>query len=102
METILEGMSQIQFIRYCRLQEMEPEVYQGVPYPHPFLLLWLECRRQANPFSGATAYPEPEKGYMDQDAGLMLAFEVMEEIYDQREQAKKRGEEIRKITREHS
>ena len=80
---------------------MDQEVWKETSYPHPYLLIWLECRRQANPFTGAISYPEPEKGYLDQDAELMLAFEVLEEIQDQREEEKKRIEEIKKFTQQH-
>lgn len=47
--------------------------------------------------TGVSSYPHPEKGYMEQDAELMLAFEVLEELYDlrekQEEQRKKMQEE---------
>lgn len=78
-------MSARQFVRYCQLQEMDRDIYNEVAFPHPYLLLWLECKRHANPFTGVAALPEPEKGYLDQDAELMLAFECLDEIQTGRE-----------------
>lgn len=47
------------------------------------------------------SYPEPEKGYLDQDAELMLAFEALDEISDEQEAEKKRVEDIKRFTEQH-
>lgn len=57
---------------------MFAEDYVDVPYPHYYLTMWLECKRYALP-NGAPALPEPDKAPDNQDADLMLAFEVLEE-----------------------
>jgi hypothetical protein len=60
---------------------LEPQDYEGVPYPHPYLSLWLECKRYPSA-SGAPALPDPTRGGpLDQDAETMLAFEVLEEAH---------------------
>ena len=45
--------------------------------------------------TGAIAYPEPEKGYLDQDAELMLAIEVLEECYAIREAEEERRKALK-------
>ncbi len=45
---------------------------------------------------GIPALPQPEKGVLDQDADLMLAFDVLEEANDQwakEEEARRRNRE---------
>ena len=85
-------MSHLQFVRYCQRIGADPAVYERVSYPHPYIILWLECRKQANPITGAPSYPDPERGYMEQDADLMLAFEVLEELQEvqQKEEEQRR------------
>lgn len=61
----------------------------------------MEARRQVNPITGVTSYPEPNKGYLEQDAELMLAFEVLEELYDEHEAEQERIEEIKKARAAH-
>lgn len=61
----------------------------------------MEARRQVNPITGITSYPEPSKGYLEQDAELMLAFEVLEELYEKHEAEQERIEEMKKIRAAH-
>lgn len=93
-------MSHKQYIRYCLLTEIDPLYYQQIQYPHPYLLIWLECRRHGNPLTGAASLPEPEKGWLDQDAELMLAFEILEEIQEAREEEQKKKEQMKAQVKE--
>jgi len=61
---------------------MDDEDYKGVPYPHPYLSLWLECKRYSSP-SGVPALPDPQRGPLDQDGETMLAFDVLGEAHEQ-------------------
>ena len=79
----------------CQREGLDPEDYEGVPYPHPYIEIWIECRRHLNSM-GVPALPQPEKGVLDQDADLMLAFDLLEEA--QEEWA--REEEIKRKNRE--
>jgi hypothetical protein len=79
----LEGLSHRQYYLQCvESWEMEEEDYKEVPYPHPYLALWLECKRYASP-SGVPALPDPLLGPLDQDAETMLAFDVLNEAHAQ-------------------
>jgi hypothetical protein len=44
--------------------------------------------------SGVTAYPEPQKGYMEQDADLMLAFSVCDEFQESQKKDQERREQV--------
>ena len=66
----------------CREDGLPPEDYEGVAYPHPYLLIWIECKRYGDPATGTPALPEPQMGVLGQDADLMLAFEVLEEAQE--------------------
>jgi hypothetical protein len=94
-------MTHRQFHNFCKRRLLEPELYEGVQYPHPYLMIWLECRKQANPITGAISYPDPTKGYLEQDAELMLALEVLEELYQELEQEKDRLEKVKEYTQKH-
>lgn len=60
---------------------MEEEYYNGIPYPHAYLLIWFDCKRYANPLTGALAFYDSTVGYEGQDAHLTLALELLEEHY---------------------
>lgn len=69
-------------------------------YPHAYILIWLETLRHADSMSGVPSYPDPTRGYLEQDADLMLACSVCEEfreeqqkIDDQRKQVSDRVKE---------
>ncbi len=70
----------------CIAQGTPREDYDGVLFPHSYIEMWIECRRHADPTTGVPALPEPHKGVLDQDAELMLAFELLEEAMGVREQ----------------
>ena len=61
---------------------------------HPYIKIWMGCKRFSTSMSGAPILPGPGS-YLDQDAELMLAFEILEEVWDTIE---KRRETIRKLT----
>jgi hypothetical protein len=61
----------------------------------------MEARRQANPLTGAIQYPSPSLGYLEQDAEVMLAFEVLDDIQSQREEEKDRLAKIKEHTQSH-
>lgn len=67
---------------------LTPDDYEEIPYPHPYIQVWTWCRKYAPPGGGALL-PDPQKGPLDQDAELMLAFEILDEIAQdlEREQA---------------
>lgn len=45
--------------------------------------------------NGVPEYPEPSKGYLEQDADLMLAFEALEEIQETRRKLEETRERVR-------
>lgn len=47
------------------------------------------------------SYPEPNKGYLEQDAETMLAFEVLDELYEKHEEELERIEENKKVRAAH-
>ncbi len=59
---------------------------------HPYLEIWMNCRKYAGPLGG-TALPETG-GWLDQDAELMLAFDILNQLYAELEEEKKRREEL--------
>ncbi|SRR5579884_2403808 len=75
-------MSHLAFVKYCLALGLSEDLYNEVPYPHPYLVIWMECRRAANPITGQRALPEPEKGILDQDAELLLACEVLDSLME--------------------
>lgn len=87
-------MSAPQFVRWCKKLGLAPEIYEE-RYPHPYIILWYEGKKRAS-LTGIPDYPEPEKGYLDQDADLMLGFEVLDEIQEQREQEQEKRDELKK------
>lgn len=74
---------------------MQPEEYLEQPYPHPYLIIWLECKRYGDGFSGMPALPDPSVGWLDQDADLLLAFEVLDELQHTREEEEKRRAQLK-------
>lgn len=95
----MESMSHLAFVKYCYARGLPPDLYDAVPYPHPYLVIWMECRRAANPLTGVRSLPEPEKGVLDQDAELMLACEVLDDLMEavrtREEQQARLREEVR-------
>lgn len=75
-------MTSRQYARWCRVQGLDADIVEEI-YPHSYLILWMECRRHVST-DGILGYPEPEKGYLQQDAEVMLAFEVLEELQEKR------------------
>lgn len=92
----MEKMTHRQYVLMCQKDSfLEPEDYEDVSYPHPYIEIWMLCCRYRTP-DGAPMLPDPEKGVLEQDADLMLGFDVLEEIRQEQEQA----EAIRKQTQE--
>jgi hypothetical protein len=81
--------------------EMPLDVYDGVPYPHPYLEIWMECRRHCNAL-GVPALPQPELGILDQDADLMLGFEVLEELAEERKDEEERREKNKQAAQQYN
>lgn len=46
--------------------------------PHPYLLIWLGCRRHSSEYH--KVLPD-SGGWLDQDAELLLAFEIVDDLY---------------------
>jgi hypothetical protein len=80
-------------VAYCRREGLVEEV-TNAQYPHPYLILYLEACRHADPMTGAVGYPEPEKGYLDQDADLTLAFAVCDEYREEQQRIEKQREQV--------
>ncbi|HET9753742.1 MAG TPA: hypothetical protein VFP52_12300 [Myxococcales bacterium] len=59
------------------------------------LRIWLKCRQYSATLNGQAGLPQAG-GYLDQDAELMLAFEVLEDL----DKTLKEEEVIREKTRE--
>lgn len=57
--------------------------------PHVYLKIWLACKRFGGGMTSAPILPGPGS-YFEQDAELMLAFEILEELWAE-EQANKTG-----------
>jgi hypothetical protein len=64
-----------------------------VEKPHAYLRIWLGCRRYGNALNGAPCLPGPGS-YLEQDAELMLAFDIMSDYWATLREADK----IREIT----
>jgi hypothetical protein len=60
----------------------------------------MECLRHADPLTGTPAYPEPEKGYLEQDADLLLAFAVMDAYRAEQERVTKQKEQVATMLKE--
>lgn len=86
-------MGRLQYMKWCRAQGLSSDI-SDAPYPHYYLILWLEARKKAT-LDGIMPYPEPEKGYLDQDAEVMMAFEVLDELFTDRQEEEKRRAEFR-------
>lgn len=93
-----EGLSPYRFQQFCRVQQREGllaiteeqlEEVLDATYPHPYILIWLECVRHAHPETQVLPYPDPSQGFLEQDADLMLALSVCEEY--RAEQAKQQA-----------
>lgn len=60
------------------------EIDLGIPLSkptHPYVDIWIHCRRYSTSMSGAPALPQ-SGSYLDQDAELMLAFDILNDLYD--------------------
>lgn len=79
---------------YCQREGFDEEIEQA-EYPHPYILIWLETLRHADSMSGAPAYPDPVRGYLEQDADLMLACQVCDAY---REEQSKEEEQKKQVT----
>lgn len=92
----MEKMTHQQFVLSCQQNpDCSPEDYEEITYPHPYIEIWMLCCRYRTS-EGAPMLPEPDRGVLEQDADLMLAFDVLEDISKQRE----REAEIRRHTQE--
>jgi len=78
---------------------LDPEDYEEVPYPHPYLEMWLTCQRYQSS-QGHPVLPDPTKGPLDQDADTMLAFEILEQLVLQWQDEEKLRERNRKVASE--
>lgn len=83
----------------CREEGLDPEDFENVPYPHAYIQVWIWCQKYKAP-GGASLLPEPEKGPLDQDADMMLAFEALEEISKELEEEEEMRERTRKLAAE--
>ena len=63
---------------WCQQRGEQRSDYE-VPYPHYYLIVWLECeqRKDAN---GIRPYPKPQLSWGEQDAETLLAFDVLDEL----------------------
>ena len=93
-------MNHRQYLLLCQnspeLENLEPQEYETLPYPHPYIEIWMLCLKYRTP-GGGPLLPEPDKGILEQDADLMIAFEVLEEIAKEQEEetaAKERNREL--------
>ena len=59
---------------------------------HPYVEIWIGCRKYSGGLTSAPVLPQTG-GYLDQDAELMLAFDLLQEIYEQLETERKAREE---------
>lgn len=92
-------MTHYQYVQYCRGLGIPEEDYEGVQYPHTYLLIWIECRRNADSMTGRLAlYMAPS--YEMQDAELSLALEVLEELHEQHDKDEKMREKMREEMRD--
>ncbi len=83
----MEKMSHRQYVLMCQQDSsLSPEDYETLTYPHPYIEVWMLCCRYRTS-DGAPMLPEPDKGVLEQDADLMLAFDVLEEISKEQERA---------------
>ena len=87
-------MTHPQFLRWCKRRELPPEVFE-TQYPHPYIVLWYECKKRSVT-TGVPDYPEPDRGYLDQDADLMLAFDVLDDLQERYEQEQQKRDDIKK------
>lgn len=78
---------------YCKKEQFSSDI-ASTPYPHPYLILYLEALRHADPMTGMPGYPEPEKGYLDQDADLMVAFSVFDSYRAEQARIEKQHEQM--------
>lgn len=75
----------------------EDELPAHHPQPiHPYLQIWLRCRRYPNTLTGAPALPGPGLTILEQDAELMLAFDLLEAAYKDIHELLDREREARK------
>lgn len=90
-------MSHRQFYQYCLAQQetIPPEAYEDVPYPHPYLVIWMECHKHPDSLSGTPSYPDPTRGWLEQDADLMLACDVLDDLQHERQQAEEARDKVR-------
>lgn len=93
LDAIHEGLSASQYLAYCRREGLSDEI-TATPYPHPYLILYLEALRHADGMTGQMGYPEPDKGYLDQDADLMLAFGVCDAYREEQARIEKQHEQM--------
>jgi hypothetical protein len=96
LEALKAGMTHREYILACRNDiTLVPEDYENESYPHPYLEIWMLLARYRDP-NGPPLLPEPMKSPLDQDADLMLAFDVLEEIVAELAHE----EELREIARQ--
>ena len=98
LDCITDELNAREYVRYC-LREGFSEDVRNAQYPHPYILLWLEAVRHGDSTNGVTAYPEPQKGYMEQDADLMLAFSVCDEFREDQQKNQERREQVSDLAR---
>ena len=63
---------------WCQQRGEQRSDYE-VPYPHYYLILWLEGEQRKD-MNGIRPYPKPHASWGEQDAETMLAFEVLDEL----------------------
>lgn len=71
-----------------------------MPYPHPYILIWMETLRHADPMSGTPSYPEPTKGYLEQDADLMMACEVCETFREEQKELEEKRKQVADLVKQ--
>ncbi len=80
-------------------QGMAPELYEELPYPHYYLTIWIQCRKEGKAAGGRIIHPLPGL-WLDQDADLDLAFQVLDEVQEAREEADIAREHLKELAAE--
>lgn len=87
-------------MRYCIQHGIAEGNYNSSAYPHAYLLIWFNCKRYANPMTGALAFYDSTVGYEGQDADLTLALELLEEQYALHQAEEERIKAVQEQARE--
>lgn len=75
-----------------QLNELDMGIPLSNPPLHPYLQIWIACRKYGNGMTGMPCLPDGGS-YLDQDAELMLAFDLAIQLYEEIETGKKNAHE---------